>query len=345
MASPGIPQNFNVQTANLQNLISWSLSTGATSYIVQRSLDNVTFSTLVTITGSPLATSYLDTTATAGTQYWYQVASSNGTASGYTTPQSVVPAASGKMCLSQIRLAAQQRADRVNSNFVTMPEWNSYINQSYFELYDLLTTVYEDYYLAPAILFTTNGTQYLFDLPTGVNTFTNSAGGTFTPAPFYKLRGVDLALNNASNAFVTIDKFNFGDRNRFVYPNTASTIYGVFNMRYRLMGSQIEFIPTPSAGQQIRLWYIPRLAELLRDTDIVDGISGWTEYIITDAAIKALQKEESDVTVLAAQKMALIKRIEESAMNRDVGSPDTITDVRGNGGGYGYGFNGPTGGY
>ena len=116
-------------------------------------------------------------------------------------------------------------------------------------------------------------------------------------------------------------------------------------MRYRLMGSQIEFVPTPSAGQTIRIWYIPRLVELLQDTDMVDGVSGWTEYIITDAAIKALQKEESDVSVLAAQKMALIKRIEESAMNRDVGQPDTITDIRRNGAwGGGYGWNGPIGG-
>src|ERR1700692_1651834 len=75
--NPGIPQNFNVQTANGTNLVSWAMSAGATSYTVQRSLDNVTFNTIAIVTGSPLATSYLDTAVTEGTQYWYKVAASN----------------------------------------------------------------------------------------------------------------------------------------------------------------------------------------------------------------------------------------------------------------------------
>ena len=74
---PGIPQNFTVQTANQQNLVSWSLSPGATSYVVQRSLDNVTYTTIATVSGSPLATSYLDTAVVLATQYWYTVAAVN----------------------------------------------------------------------------------------------------------------------------------------------------------------------------------------------------------------------------------------------------------------------------
>lgn len=350
MPAPGIPQNFTVQTANGQNLASWSLSAGATSYILQRSLDNITFSTITTITGSPLATSYLDTAVTLGTQYFYRVAADNGTTSSYTTSQSVVPTPSGEKSLGQIRLAAQQRADRVNSNFVTMPEWNHYINQAMFELYDLLITVYEDLYVATPISFQADGTTFLFPLPNGSNTFTNAlSNATFTPKPFYKLLGVDLALNNAQNAFVTVNKFNFADRNRFVYPNTASTIYGVFNLQYRLLGlNQIEFIPTPSGGQTIRLWYIPRLRELLQDTDTTDiGISGWIEYVIVRAAKYALDKEESDTTRLNEELLFLKARIEETAANRDAGMPDKISNVNSSnwGNGWSGGRNGPIGGF
>lgn len=347
MSAPGVPQNFNVQSANQQILISWSLSAGATSYIVQRSLDNVTFSTIATVSGSPLATSYLDTAVTLATQYWYKVSASNGDNSGYTIAQSAVPVPSGEMCLSQIRLKAQQRADRVNSNFVTMPEWNSYINQAMFELYDLLTTVYEDYNIATPIMFTADGSTFLYALPNGSNTFTNAlTNQTFTPRPFYKLVGVDLAVNNANNGFVTVNKFNFADRNKFVYPNTSSTIYGVFNLQYRIMGSNIEFIPTPSGNQQIRLWYIPRLVELLKDTDTTDtGISGWIEYVIVRAAKYALDKEESDSTKLTEQIVFLRARIEESAANRDAGMPDTISDVSRNGWNGWPGGNGSTGGF
>lgn len=350
---PGVPQNFNVQTGNGQNLVSWALSPGATSYLINRSQDNVSFMLVATVSGSPLATSYLDTAVTQGTQYFYQVAASNTSGnSSYTLSQSVVPTQSGEMSLGQIRLAAMQRADRVNSNFVTMPEWNSYINQALFELYDLLITVYEDYYVTTPVQFVADGSTYIYDLPNGVKTFANGLNPAvnFVPAPFYKLTGVDLALNNATNAYVTIGKFNFKDRNNFVFPNTASTIYGVFNLRYRLLGmspagtQQIEFIPTPSAGQAIRLWYAPRMTQLLQDTDItIQGISGWIEYVIVRAAKYALDKEESDTSKLDQQIVFLKGRIEETAANRDIGDPDTISDSRSvNGTGYG-GNSGPNG--
>lgn len=352
MATPGTPSNFNVQTANGQILVSWSLSTGATSYEIQRSLDNVTFSSLVTISGSPLAVSYLDTSVTLGTQYFYKVAAvgSSGT-SNYTQAQSAIPAISGEMTLSQIRLAAQQRADRVNSQFVTMPEWNQYINQAMYELYDLLTTVYEDYFIATPAQFNSDGTTYLYPLPDGVTTFYNGVNpnATLVAAPFYKLLGVDLALQTSNNAYVTVNKFNFIDRNRFVYPNTASTIYGVFNLQYRVMGNKIEFIPTPTAGQAIRLWYIPRLTALLQDTDTTSmGISGWIEYVIVRAAKYALDKEESDTSKLDQEILFLKTRIEETAANRDAGQPDRISDTRSGNGGWGSGngwFNGGMGGY
>jgi hypothetical protein len=61
---------------------------------------------------------------------------------------------------------------------------------------------------------------------------------------------------------------------------------------------------------------------------VADGVSGWLEYVITDAAIKAMQKEESDVSVLMAQKAALVARIIAAAENRDAGNPATVADVQ-----------------
>lgn len=340
MAIPATPSTFNVQTANSQNYLSWGITSGALSYSVQRSLDGVNFSALATVlvTAGPF---YLDTAVTNGVQYFYQVAATNGSGtSPYTTAQSAIPVPIGEMCLGQIRLAAQQRADRVNSQFVTLTEWNSYINQSLFELYDLLITQYgEEYFAAPFAQFNTNGTTQLYPVPDGILSFTNSAGSPFVPPAFYKLLGVDLGVNTGPNGWVTLKKFNLIDRNKYFYPNSNSTMYGVFNMSYRLIGNFIEFIPVPSANQSVRLLYIPRMTMLLQDTDISSsGISGWMEYVIVDAAIKALQKEESDVSTLQLQKMALLKRIEATSMNRDAGQADTISDTRSTGfGGNEYG--------
>ncbi len=249
------------------------------------------------------------------------------------------------MTLVQLRTAIRQRADMVNStgvytnSFITDDELNSYINQSYFELYDLLITTYEDYYVAPPLIIPTDGSTQQYPLPDGT---------LYSAAPaFYKLTGVDLGLASTTNAWVTIRKFDFIGRNRYVFPQLTSTYLGVFNLRYRLVGSTLMLIPTPSSGQYLRLWYIPRLTTLSADADLADGISGWTEYIICDGAIKCMQKEESDVSVLFGQKQALIKRIEESAMNRDAGQPDCISDIRSYSERWGGGFNGDgsTGGW
>lgn len=335
MAIPAIPQNYFVQQGNREVYLSWDIVAGATSYSVKRSTDGVSFSVIDT----PSVNNFLDDTVTVGTTYYYQVASANSDGiSSYTPAQSVVPTLPGQLSLGEIRSRAQQRSDLVNSKFITLPEWNFNINQSYYELYDLLINSYEDYYVAPRLTIVTTGAGE-YDLPNGEN---NSEA----PA-FYKLFGVDLGLDNSANAFVTLRKFDFIARNRYVFPQITSTFLGVFNLQYRLIGSKIKFIPTPSGGQQIGLWYFPRLTTLLQDSDVMDGISGWTEYVIIDAAIKALKKEESDASGLMAEKEAMKRRIEESSMNRDAGAPDTISNLRTNAdrwGGYGGGWDGPVGG-
>lgn len=324
--APSIPQNLIAQQGDGQVYLSWDQIQGVTGYPLQRSTDNINFIAIAT----PTEPEYLDTSVVIGTTYYYKVAASNGISSPYTNVISIVPTATGSMSLGQVRLLSQQRADRVNSNFVTKSEWNSYINQSYTELYDLLVTLYEDYFVAPPLTFQTNGNDSQYTLPNGIN---------FSGAPaFYKILGLDCGLGAQGNAWVTLHKFDFISRNRYVFPNVTSTFLGVFNLRYRIVGNNLMFIPTPSANQYIRLWYIPRVKTLLKDSDLLDSVNGWVEYVIVDAAIKCLQKEESDVTVLMAQKQALIDRIQTSAMNRDAGQPDTISDVRTFGerwGGYG----------
>lgn len=347
MAIPSVPSNFSVQTQNTQNIVVWNLTPTATSYTVQRSVDGVNYATV----SSPTLPRYIDTTVVSGTQYWYQVAANNGSGpSAFTIPQTVVPAPVGELSLLSIRTQARQRADRVNSNVVTDAEWNNYIAQSYYELYDLLVTIYEDYFLAPGAQFNTDGVTQFYPLPNGLLTFTNyTTQQTYVAPSFYKLLGVDLALSFSQNAQTTMSKFNFEDRNKFLYPNSASTIYGVFNLQYRLMGNTIEFIPIPTGNQPITLWYIPRVNTLLSDTDVSTlGFSGWMEYVIIRSAYLALMKEESldSAQGLMMQLAAMQKRIEETSVNRDAGRPDTITDVRtAPGGDSGSGWNGRMGGF
>lgn len=346
MPTPAIPQSLIAQQANGEVALSWSRVVGATSYVVQRSTDDVTYATV----GAPSVANYLDSTVTIGILYFYKVAAVNGSGtSAYTGAQWAIPAPTGEMSLAEIRLHSQQKADQVNSKFVSTTEWNTFINLAYTELYDMLITAYEDLFCEDPIQFLTDGTTYMYSLPTGSNTFLNASGATITPKPFYKLLGVDLAINtNTNNAYVTINKFNFIDRNKFVYPNGNSTLYGVFNLRYRLVGNKMMFTPTPTSGQTIRLWYAKLITPLLQETDISTiGYNGWLQYVIVRAAKYAMDKEESSTEKLDEELLFLKNRIESASQNRDEGQPDTISDIRSNNnwGFGGSGSNGPTGGF
>lgn len=222
------------------------------------------------------------------------------------------------MLLSEIRTAAKQRADMVNASFVSDAEWNSYINQSYFELYDVLVQAYgEDYFVTTNTSIVTDGLTDLFNLP---------VSGSPSQQVVYKLLGVDVQVAGTAGAangtYLPLRKFTFAERNM---PGIASAPRA--QMRYRLNGNKLWLTPLPAAGQTIRLWYVPRLAYLSSDASIADGVSGWLEYVICDAAIKALQKEESDVSVLFAQKQALLARIQAAAVNRDAGEAPVTADV------------------
>jgi hypothetical protein len=325
MPAASVPTNFNVQKGDGASLyLSWDTQSTATSgFSIQRSVDGVTFTPLATPAAG--ASDYNDSTVSVGTQYWYQIASNNGTLSAYVTVGPTVPTKRGFATLGEIRLAAQQRADRVNSAFVSKVEWNSYVNQAYHELYDLLVATYEDYYSTTFTFATDGRSGGLYPLPDGV-TVQDYQGQI--PQAFFKLLGVDMGISGGSNAWVSIKKFEMIQRNRYVFPQVTSTYMGVFNARYRLMDGNIMCIPSPAAGQYMRLWYVPRMKRLVADYDVMDHVDGWHEYVIVDAAIRALQKEESDVSSLMTQKTMLIKRIEESAMNRDIGQPDKISDTR-----------------
>src|SRR5665213_268813 len=248
MAVPSAPSSLTAEQSDGQIILTWAESSGATSYKIQRSTDGVNFTDLVTTSG--IQYQYIDAQSLPGTatpaigvMYWYQVAGINGSGTGAYSPiANMVPANPSEMSLFELRLRSRQKADRVNSQFVTDSELNSFIRLAAYELYDLIMDSYEDYFSSEFVYIQTNGTTQNYLLPDGVSNYLggNYNGTTGVPArAFFKLAGMDLSVNTStvSPAWVTLMKFNFIDRNRFVYPNSTSTIYGVYNMRFRIMGN------------------------------------------------------------------------------------------------------------
>lgn len=363
MSLSAIPTQIILQTGNGQNFLTWNIVAGATGYSVQRSTDGVNFS----VVGVPTANGYLDSAVLIGTNYYYSVASVNvsGT-SGYfpSSPVSIVPCAPGQINLGYLRYQAKLRADMLRSNFVTTDEWNFMLNNSTFELGDILTCKFgEDYFLAPPLIIqSTSALSY--PLPDGTN-YPNIGGlpnPSGSPAPAcFKVYGMDFnsygAQINNTQGWVSMSRFNWSDHNKYniLLGAASNNVSGQYcSFQYREMGNQVYIIPTNS-GQYFRLFYVPINAQLLQDTDMMPfGYSAWWEYVVCDAAAKALAKQQlmDQAQELMNRKAILEVRIEVTAANRDVGQPNTASNTRntmgdpnfsgpgGNGNGFGGGWGG-----
>ncbi len=176
------------------------------------------------------------------------------------------------------------------------------VNNGVQGLHDILTDAFGTDYVMSSVPFTAsaNVPTYQFSASIGID-------------DFYKVRGVDVQVNGTQ--FQELKPYMFNERNMYARNQAygySSNYYGPY-YRYRVQGDEIKIIPTPQAGTVFMLHYTPTATLLVSGSDTVDGINGWEDYIVVDAAIECLQPEGGDTTVLERRKMQLKQRIEEMA--------------------------------
>jgi len=153
----------------------------------------------------------------------------------------------GLTTIGTIRLLASQEADQPTpsaNTFISISEYNNYINLAYFELYGILVEAMGDYYVSSLpYTFSTDGINQFFPLPTD----------------FFKLLGVDQNVTpGIPNSSITLKTFSYGERNKYNVPYFP-ILPGLTNLRYRLSGNNLWLIPNPPASnQQVTVRYIPR---------------------------------------------------------------------------------------
>jgi hypothetical protein len=197
--------------------------------------------------------------------------------------------------LAELKARVRSQADAPTSNFLTETELLEFINSAYRELWDLLIEADEDRYIQ----------QYAY-------TTSGSLSDSYRLQEiddFYRLRGVDIGPAGSRYSLLP---YSFQERND---PQMGSI------PRYQLRGSDIYLNPAPGVGETLTVYYVPSCTPLEDDDDVVDGINGWEEYIVVDAVIRYLMKEESDFSGFAMRKKGLLDRIESMAVSRDVDVP------------------------
>lgn len=223
--------------------------------------------------------------------------------------------------LADLRLAAQQRCDRVNATTITTAEWNGMVNKSAAALYRTLTSTFEDY----------NVTPFDFTIATG-NTLALGAG---SPVPnFDKLRKLSRQSPGSSTSYVPVLRADSLLEFDLLTAPVLSTFYGNVLVQYMLFGSTLEIRPFASAQASYRMYYVPAYQNLVQDQDTIDGQwlaqNGIDEFIVVDVARKACLKEESldTASLLAQEAEGLRLTILKQLQPRDDNQPGRITDVK-----------------
>jgi hypothetical protein len=152
----------------------------------------------------------------------------------------------------QLRSEVRQRADMVNSAFVTDFEVDRAILQSCAQLYDEMCATGEDYFIKYVDITTPNGGFYDFA--------SYHASDGFHATDVYQVRGVDAVYSD--NVVVNLPRFNWEERNIYAATPTLVPYYPV--VAYRVMQNPvtgldaIELIPDNSNGMsKLRVWYYP----------------------------------------------------------------------------------------
>lgn len=316
--------------------VAWTASVdpNIASYTIQSSLDKLTWSANLATINHVIPGPNYDSTRllffwddTAGTvSTWYRVKATDalGQESSWSPPfqaTNYTYVCGGAMSLAELMGLTRQESDTENDEHITDSEIQRYINQSRLELYDMLITTFgEDYYTAQASFPLVAGTD-LYNLPDGI---------LYGGAPCY-YKGMLVEATQGPNVIagqpITLDRFNLREKNRFNLPQNLMN-YPYMLPRYRLSGSQILFAPKPASGITVNLWYAPKLRPLFEATDMAEDWGGWLEYVVVDAAIKCLLKQERDASAYFARKGALKARIEAAAPNRDLAEPNTVTETQ-----------------
>lgn len=169
---------------------------------------------------------------------------------------------------------------------------------------------------------------------------TNSAVVSFpsTPIPgtaslyvesdFYKVKGVWFGNGVIWNP---LKRFQWEELNMFaqagLYAGTSQLpLYRVISEN----GREKIYLTPDILGGSLRVWYYPAPPIMSNTQDRVDGRAGWDDWVIKDAAIKCLLKEESieQAASLKVIRDEIWSRIQLHASDRDGSQPERVRNVR-----------------
>lgn len=233
--------------------------------------------------------------------------------------------------LSDLRLDAARLADIENaSQRFPVAEQNENINKGIAKLCAEMITVSDKPF------FTAEAT---------INCTPPSFGQVSTYAlPSNFLRILSVGWSNVSSGasagpWIPLEPYEEAERVRLT---NAGFYGGLSPLRYGITGGpgaftqgtpataySIEVLPAPTNNSLLKIRYIPTPPRLVNDTDQLDGILGFEDYVCTWAAILMRRKDDLDTTELMNDLAMHKQLIHTIAKRRDGSRPPKVSIVRG----------------
>ena len=256
--------------------------------------------------------------------------------------------------LSDLILDARKLSDTQNA-LPRFPdsEVTIYINKGVSEFYDyVIRNRGTRYYEKPYQLITTGGIDINSPpgqgFPGAINNGFSNTFGTVYPLPqdFYQLTYVSVDLSRSAGAQgdvnVALQEYSMMEREALsscwagyqgqpfgfmLHGGTtqqAMTTQATVSTQYA-----IEFLPRPSSGLIIQIFYIPCAQFLIQPYDTIDSLGGLgEEYVSIWAAIRMRRKDDLDTAELQADLESIKERAAAIIPHRQRVGPSRITNVR-----------------
>ena len=188
------------------------------------------------------------------------------------------------MNLAALREYARQKADEEATGFISNAELNRYVNQSVLFVYGKIVQRFELYF---AVKGTVGNGGYISVLP--------STNEYSLPATCLKVVRVERRNTNDANEnnWRKLLRLNIGnDQINDFFPIREGRDQG---FGYFISGDKIYLRPVPASGFDMRLWFVPKVSELVNDVDVPAVPSEYHGLIAEYAAIQMLRKSGEEI--------------------------------------------------
>lgn len=215
--------------------------------------------------------------------------------------------------LDEFRTGSRYLADMENaSNFIADVELNKYVNEGISELYDLEIDADNGKLFATSV----------GNLDPALGTITSATGWTL-PNDFGRLVSVHVRPGGSGRPYPAfpLDPSEWASIAENPPPKAAAE----YLLRKEFGAGVQELYVWPALSQnELLVQYIPARPVLSLDEDTFTGSDDELEFIEHAAAVKMLQKEESDTTAVEYAKQNLRTRILNNVKDVDLNAPRSI---------------------